>query len=125
MVIQISCGAAQYNTYINVSGGINMKELNHEETEKVAGGAASSNYDTVSFTLKVYHVDYWINDFSYMCFADEFISTFKRTSASHSCRGADPEKIRLYHPDGTEMVDGTFETNGIHDGDTIKAIYWD
>lgn len=97
-----------------------MKELNHEEELQTAGGATS--WYNLSFTLKVYEGDTWINSFPYMVPSHEFISSFKR-SVSNSCRGASPDQIHLYRPDGMEMVSGSLESNGIQNGDVITAVF--
>lgn len=97
-----------------------MKELDNKETEKFAGGSAG--LDTVRFKLRLCQGDNWINTYTYTLFRyDRIVSLRKKLVGNHGITNA--EQVHLFHPDGHEMTSGTYETNGINNDDTIKAVF--
>ena len=76
---------------------------------------------TIAYSLKVYKGDTYRTTLPVTQMSCDSVRSMKEiVTDTYRCS---MEQVHLYHTDGSEIVSGSLESNGIATGDTIRAVF--
>ncbi len=95
-------------------------EIKDDKVLETAGGGTAGMY-TIVYSLKVYNCENYRTAWPVTQWSCENIKSVRKlvTDTFH----CSIEQIHLYHTEGNKIVSGSLVSNGIADGDTIRAVF--